>query len=221
MSQMQDIETGLRDLILGLELGPGERLTERAIEAEFNASRTPVRAALLRLETEGLVCRDGRGWIVAPIDIDALMQLFAYRSAIETAAVKVTAGLPVHDGIDIIRSMLDACKPDSPPDVWHRVGQDFHTELARLSGNLYFDRAVRMAMSHLSRARWLEVRQADALDRAWGEHYAILAAVEAGDGTGAADLLDRHIVASRDRLQTTLQQTRRSLRARGFKVVGG
>ncbi|TIX38987.1 MAG: GntR family transcriptional regulator, partial [Mesorhizobium sp.] len=55
MSQMQNVEKHLRGMILGLEIGPGERLTERWIESRFGASRTPVRAALLRLETEGLV----------------------------------------------------------------------------------------------------------------------------------------------------------------------
>ncbi|TIU62283.1 MAG: GntR family transcriptional regulator, partial [Mesorhizobium sp.] len=53
MSQMQNVERQLREMILGLEIGPGERLTERWIESRFGASRTPVRAALLRLETEG------------------------------------------------------------------------------------------------------------------------------------------------------------------------
>ena len=66
MSQMLSVEKQLREMILGLEIGPGERLTERWIESQFGASRTPVRAALMRLETEGLVGRDGRGWTVAP-----------------------------------------------------------------------------------------------------------------------------------------------------------
>ncbi|UNA33296.1 GntR family transcriptional regulator [Klebsiella variicola subsp. variicola] len=52
-----------------MDLGPGERLTERWAEASFNASRTPVRAALQKLESEGLVCREGLRWIVAPIDV--------------------------------------------------------------------------------------------------------------------------------------------------------
>lgn len=61
MSQMRQVEEQLRDMILGLELGPGERLTERWIEAQFSASRTPIRAALLRLEAEGLSGGKGAG----------------------------------------------------------------------------------------------------------------------------------------------------------------
>ena len=55
MSQMQLVEDRLREAILALDLKPGERLSERQIEARFAASRTPVRAALFRLESEGLV----------------------------------------------------------------------------------------------------------------------------------------------------------------------
>ena len=73
MSQMQYVERQLRDMILGLEIGPGERLTERWIESRFGASRTPVRAALLRLETEGLIGRDGReiGRLAGPAEWDS------------------------------------------------------------------------------------------------------------------------------------------------------
>ena len=85
MSQMQTVEKALREMILGLEVGPGERLTERWIESRFGASRTPVRAALLRLETEGLICRDGRGWTVSPINLAELEQIAVYREAMTLA----------------------------------------------------------------------------------------------------------------------------------------
>ena len=68
-SQTVQLYDRLRAAILSLELAPGERLTERGLEASFDASRTPVRAALGRLDAEGLVQRDGRGWIVSPIDL--------------------------------------------------------------------------------------------------------------------------------------------------------
>ena len=75
MSQASEVENQLREQILSMELGPGERLTERWAEATFKASRTPVRAALQKLESEGLVCRDGIRWLVAPIDIAEVEQL--------------------------------------------------------------------------------------------------------------------------------------------------
>ncbi len=221
MSQMQQVEVQLRDMILGLDVGPGERPTERWIEAQFEASRTPVRAALLRLEAEGLVCRDGRGWVVAPIDVNELGQLVVYREVVEVAAVRLTCALDDRSGIDVIEAMLQSCGPDTPREEWHRVGMDFHTELARLSGNDFLARGVRNAMTRLSRARWLELRNEPARDRAWTEHMAIVEMVRAGHGGQAADLLGSHVRGSCSRLLASLQNDRRSLRARGFKVVAG
>lgn len=219
MSQMQSVEKQLREMILGLEIGPGEKLTERWIESRFGASRTPVRAALLRLETEGLVGRDGRGWTVSPINLAELEQIAVYREAVEIAALRLTCALADRSGVDVIEAMLESCDSNTPREEWHRVGMDFHIELARLSGNEFLFRAVRDAMTRLSRARWLEVRDEAALARAWAEHRAILAATRLGDADEAARRLSAHIVGSRDRLVTSLANDRRGLRARGFAVV--
>ena len=51
MSQMLQIHDQLREMILSLDLTPGERLTERWLEGHFAGSRTPIRAALARLES--------------------------------------------------------------------------------------------------------------------------------------------------------------------------
>lgn len=219
MSQMQNVERQLREMILGLEIGPGEKLTERWIEARFGASRTPVRAALLRLETEGLVGRDGRGWTVSPINLAELEQIAVYREAVEVAALRLTCMHHESSAIDVIEAMLDSCDENTVREEWHRVGMDFHIELARLSGNEFLFRAVRDAMTRLSRARWLEVRDEAALGRAWAEHRAILAATRLGEADEAARRLSAHIVGSRDRLVTSLANDRRGLRARGFAVV--
>lgn len=219
MSQMQQVERQLREMILGLDIGPGEKLTERWIESRFGASRTPVRAALLRLETEGLVSRDGRGWTVSPINLAEIEQIAVYRQAVEAAAARLTAEFDDKSSLEAIEAMLDSCGLDTPREEWHRVGTDFHVELARLSGNEFLFRAVRDAMTRLSRARWLEIRDETASAKAWAEHRSILAALRAGKGDEAADLLARHIGGSRDRLVGSLQAERRGLRARGFAVI--
>ena len=158
MSQMQQIEQQLRRMILGLELGPGEKLSERWMESLFGASRTPVRAALLRLETEGLVGREGRGWAVSPINLSELEQIAVYREALEVAALRLTCRLEDKSGLETIEAMLDSCEDGTPREEWHRVGMDFHIELARLSGNDYLFRGVRDAMNRLlsERVIWIE-----------------------------------------------------------------
>src|SRR5258708_9605424 len=89
MSQMFQIHDQLREMILSLDLGRGDRMTERWLESRFEGSRTPIRAALLRLEGEELVRRDGRNWIVAPIDLSELAALAEFRVPLETTAARL------------------------------------------------------------------------------------------------------------------------------------
>ena len=107
------IHAALRSAILGLDLGPGERLSERGLEARFHISRTPVRAALLRLEGEELVRRDGRGWIVTPIDLGEIAALAEFREPLECAAVRLACTRAELADLDALATMMDECGTDS------------------------------------------------------------------------------------------------------------
>ena len=78
MSTNPDAYAVLRDAVMSFELLPGERLSERGLEPRIGASRTPIRAALVRLENEGLTRRDGRGWQVAPIDLTEVRAVYSW-----------------------------------------------------------------------------------------------------------------------------------------------
>jgi DNA-binding GntR family transcriptional regulator len=151
MSQMLQIHDQLREMILSLDLGPGERLTERWLESRFEGSRTPIRAALVRLEGEELVRRDGRNWIVAPIDLGELEALAEFRIPLETTAVRLACARANEADVAGVEEMLDACQSGAPREEWHRVGTDFHVEIARLSGNPFVVKAIKGAMTRLSR----------------------------------------------------------------------
>jgi DNA-binding GntR family transcriptional regulator len=120
MSQMLQIHDQLREMILSLDLTPGERLTERWLESRFEGSRTPIRAALVRLEGEELVRRDGRNWIVAPIDLGELEALAEFREPLETNAVRLACARANEADIAAIEGMLDACQ--SAPHARNGIG---------------------------------------------------------------------------------------------------
>jgi DNA-binding GntR family transcriptional regulator len=220
-SQTLQLFERLRSAVLDLDLMPGERLTERGLEAAFHASRTPVRAALMRLETEGLAQRDGRGWIVAPIDIDEIRALAELREAVETAAVRLAVLRASDADIAGLAELLEAARPagDDEEEEVVRAGGDFHVELASLSGNVPMTEAVRGAMTRLARTRWLEVRTPESREHAWAEHRAVVAALAARDGERAAALLAAHIRSTNERLVEHLAGERRRLRARGLSIV--
>jgi DNA-binding GntR family transcriptional regulator len=220
MSQMLQIHDQLREMILSLDLAPGERLTERWLESRFEGSRTPIRAALVRLEGEDLVRRDGRNWIVAPIDLGELESLAEFREPLETTAVRLACQRASEADLIGIEGMLDACQAGAPREEWHRVGTDFHVEIARLSGNPFIVKAIEGAMTRLSRARWLEVWTEPSREQAWAEHRRILGFIRNKDPDVAAREAAEHIRDTRDRLLRSLNEDRRGLRARGFAVIG-
>ena len=215
MSQMNDVEMRLREMILGMELGPGEKVTERWAEARLSASRTPIRSALQRLEAEGLVCREGRGWMVTPIDLKEVEQLFVYRETLEIAAMRLISGRADAEALKSLTTTLDACGPDATLEETSRVGTEFHIRLARLCGNEFIVRALSDAMNRLARARWLENSPTHP---GWAEHRAIVAALRQGKVDRAATLLETHIRKTRDSVLSALREGRRTFRARGIVV---
>lgn len=209
----------LRTQILDLERLPGARLTERGLEADLGASRTPLRAALMRLERDGLVQRDGRAWQVTPIDLGEIARLSELRSALESAAVRLTAARAPADAVDGLRAHLGEFDVHRPSDDAVTAGTHFHVELAALSGNHFFADAVDSAMTRLARTRWLEVRTESARRAAWEEHSEIVALLAARDADKAASRIQEHIIGTHDRLLAALDADTRALRARGLAIV--
>jgi DNA-binding GntR family transcriptional regulator len=220
MSQMLQIYHQLREMVLSLDLAPGERLTERWLESRFEGSRTPIRAALARLESEDLVGRDGRAWVVAPIDLGEIDALAEFREPLETTAVRLASARASAADIDAIEALLDACQPGTPRDEWHRVGTDFHVAVARLSRNPFLVKAIGGVMTRLARARWLEVWTEPSREQAWAEHRRILGHIRRNEPDEAAREAAEHVRDTRDRLVRSLNEDRRFLRATGFAARG-
>ncbi|MDN4615022.1 GntR family transcriptional regulator [Leifsonia sp. F6_8S_P_1B] len=219
MTDPSTVYDRLRTQILELERLPGSRVTERGLEAELGASRTPLRAALQRLEAEGLIAHEGRGWQVSPIDLGEIGRLSELRDALETAAVRHTCARAGDDAITAIARTLDTQQSAHGHDAAVRAGEDFHVRLAALSGNHFFADAVQSAMTRLARTRWLEVRTEETRRAAWEEHRAIVELVGRRDADAAAERIHAHIVATHDRLLAALDADARGLRARGLAIV--
>lgn len=202
-------------MILSMDLGPGERLTERWAEATFNASRTPVRAALQKLESEGLVCRDGLRWLVAPIDIGEVEQLCIYREVLEVAALKLSVSQITDAQLNGLEKLLKTNTADESEEAMDDAGTRFHLQLARLCQNAFIFEGVSDALRRLSRARWLDNAPSNP---AWEEHQEIIAALRSQETEKAAELLAAHLSESRLRLLEAINSSKRSLRARGIAI---
>jgi DNA-binding GntR family transcriptional regulator len=202
----------LRDAILRLELEPGNALTERGLESFLDTSRTTVRGALARLENEGLVTRDGRGYIVAPIDFAEISQALEFRTALETQTVKLAVERATDAQIKTLEKQLE--KAPKTLDAFMKHATDFHLELARLGGNAFFTRALEDVLTRLARTRWFEANAQGGQTRASTDHKQIIERIKNRDANGAQELIKTHLERSKERLLTTLMNTQ-GLQIRG------
>jgi DNA-binding GntR family transcriptional regulator len=210
----------LRAAILSFELAPGERLSERGLEAVAGGSRTPVRAALMRLAADGLVQRAGRGWQVTPLDLAEVRAVMEYREALETAAVRLAIERADADELAGLRQLAETHDEERPAgEASLQEGTDFHVALAGLSRNPFLVDGMRQVLTRLLRVRWLSVSTAASRDRARAEHLEIVASVARRDVEGAVALVTAHSRGTRDRLLGFLADERRRLRGNGIAIV--
>lgn len=196
--QTQEAYRRLRQMILSLELPPGEPLVERKLEERLSVSRTPIRAALVLLAREGLVRREGRTYRVAPLDWDELEEAFAFRKVLETTAVRMAA-IQKPQAEEAAR-VLDVLGADLDPEAELSKATDFHLELARLSGNRFLVEALSIVLSRIYRVRFLEVMTPEGRSQARRDHQRLLELVRQGQGEEAAALIEGHLERSRKRM---------------------
>ena len=208
----------LRGAILSLDLAPGQRLSERGLEPDFGASRTPIRAALMRLESEGLVQRDGKNWIVAPLNLDEIRALYEYREVLEGAAAHFAISRAPREDLEGLRELANSVDADETPEHSLEAGTSFHLELARISGNPFLEDAMRSVLTRLYRTRWLDVQSADSRGRVHVEHLAIADALLATDETAAELATLDHLRGTGSRLERSIRADRLRLKANGITL---
>ncbi|WP_453985073.1 GntR family transcriptional regulator [Brevibacterium casei] len=199
------------DIIAG-NLEPGTKLRETALAEQYAVSRIPVREALRSLEAEGLVeSRPYVGSVVAPSPIEDAEDLFEIRIVLEAAtarraakraAAQADGGEPdprwraVRKEINEILDDGDTVIAESRFHDLAVLNMRFHFAIAELSGSLSLISLLRQISGKIEWLYSLNVSRRGT--QAWPEHRAILAAVDAGQETTAAELMGAHVARSRD-----------------------
>ena len=187
-------------ILLAIEDGafpPGARLVESELAERFGVSRTPVREALQRLETQGLLARDGRSLIVASLDHSQMADLYAVRAQLEGLAARLAARHAADEEIRVLRRMArDDRTLLGDPKAMARANRRFHGQIHLASHNRFL--VQQLDLVHRSMALMAETslavdgRGAEALD----EHERIVAAIAARDEGAAEEALRAHISAA-------------------------
>ena len=173
---------------------PGDRLVESDLAERFGVSRTPIREALQRLETQSMLTRDGRSLIVASLDYNQLAELYVVRAELEGLAAALAARHATPEEVRVLRDMVedDRALLGKPSDM-ARANRRFHKQIHLSSHNRFLVQQldlVHRSMALLATTSLAAVgRDEDALR----EHDAIVTAIEAHDGDAAAQALRDHI----------------------------
>lgn len=189
----------LRNEILSGRMRPGQALSENEIAQRLGVSRTPVREAFIRLESEGLLAvRPQVGTTVAPIDVDAVADVQFLREVIECRTVALAARkVSPADAKELRAQLKEQARIATRGDHAAFVPLDdrMHRKLVTMAGRPRVWRAVEDAKAQLDRVRFLSLEDPAWLAVIYGQHEEIVERVLAGDADGAAAAMARHLRA--------------------------
>jgi len=206
-SKSDQVYAALRDEILIGQLRPGESLSVLGVAERFGASRTPVRDALLRLESDGLVSLiDRQGARVSPISIRGVRDLFDLRILLEAAATRQVADAAAQD--DKIRGVFAdlveqfnavAADPPSPRrrDRFYELAEAYDQAIIAHTRNQHLARMISELRPHSARLRIIAHSPPERLDVSLKEHLAMCTAIVEHDTDTAAAACTEHLANTR------------------------
>lgn len=184
----------LRDKMMALEIRPGTRLLEEEISAELQVGRTPVREALLRLQGEGLLARNG-GWVVREIEPAMIISIFECRMAIEGYASRLAADRASGEQVDLLREIVAEMDRGGVTRVEeNRLNRLFHETIVVISGNEIFHEIYeRTQFPYWNLRTPLVIFSPDDKTAVAVKHHELLASIEAHDPDEAERLARAHV----------------------------
>ena len=223
MNLQETVLIQLRDLILRGEFAPGQRLAEQQLAERLGASRTPVRAALVTLEQEGLVEANDTGkFLVRQFTPREVADAIAVRGQLEGMAARLVAE---HGVSRQLQGDLQACLHEGDLALaanplnfesyaaYAVVNDRFHALVLEACGNRALQRAVALndKLPFAPASAMLPMQGSVALDRDWmlyahRQHHMLFAALQAGEGARAQALAIEHTEVAQMNLRMALER---------------
>lgn len=196
-SRVDDAYGQLKADILSNALPPGFQAPEPEIAARLGMSRTPVREALLRLQSDGLVeLIPRRGARILPIVADDMREIYEILTSLEPdAAAKLAERrlseaelAPLEQTVRDMEAALEA----HDLDAWAKADDAFHRRLLKLHGNARLEAVATVLFDQAHRARIVTLRLRELPKRSTEDHRDIITCLRNGDGRGARRVFREH-----------------------------
>ncbi len=199
VSLREQVYHRLRDEILNGRVSPRERLTEPKLSKAFEVSRTPVREALSRLLSDGLVERTDFGYAVVVPSLEDLRNLYELRITLELRGISRAIENPqVRHDETLLRTELARWEemrdvvPDPDPSFVLR-DEGFHQVLSRASGNVQLTDALVTVNQKIRAVRMHDFVEDERITATIDEHLEILRLVLARRLPESLTALHKHV----------------------------
>ncbi len=197
----------IRHKIITLELPPLSPIDEQALMEDLQLGRTPIREALQRLASEGLVLlAPRRGMFVADIGITDLQKIFELRMVLEGFCARLAAERVTRDQLGEMEEVIQelAQVPTGDGKALMDIDERFHELIYEAADNEFLsDTARRLhALSH--RIWHLVLDRIGSVRPAMEQHITITAALRAGEGAEAERLLQQHVAEFQQQIKAAV-----------------
>ncbi len=167
---------------------------ESELADRFGVSRTPIREALQRLETQSLLARDGRSLIVASLDHNQMAELYVVRTELEGLAARLAARHATEEEIQVLRDMVEddrALLDES--GALARANRRFHKQIHLASHNRFLVQQLDLVHRSMALMATTSLAAQGRGEIALAEHLAIVEAIAQRDEAAAYRALRDHI----------------------------
>ena len=199
-SLAQQAVESIKELIFNFDLIPGERFSEADLTQRLQISRTPLRQALQLLEQQGfLQVLPKMGWFVAPIDFEAIDELYDLRILLEINAI---GDLIDHGKTDLLEPLNQFWlkEPNAYVTDAKSVGHHdeiFHFSIVASAGNKEILKIYQQLTDRIRLIRRLDFIKSQRIEATYKEHAAVLNAIQSKRKSEAQRLIKAHISQSK------------------------
>ena len=173
---------------------PGDRLVESDLADSFGVSRTPIREALQRLETQSLLTRDGRSLIVSSLDHSQMAELYIVRAELEGLAASLAAKHATGEEVKVLQDMVSSDrKIIAEPSALAKSNRRFHKQIHLASHNRFLIKQLDLVHRSMALMATTSLAADGRGPVAVEEHQAIVTAISKGDSEEASEKLRDHI----------------------------